>query len=418
MSKQKSKKWRVVLYVIGALLLFGVKYAFESSVGYGIFMLIAALLLIAIPTISIIREKSSDSGRTTSATSGSYIATPPKGYTPQKSVGAANPSPTPSSTATAKPSIPQYYYTDYARLSDLPTAYVCIDFETTGLYPEKDRITDAAAARVVDGQIVDTYTSLVHSPVAISAFVSNLTGITNEMISTAPEETDVIRKLIAFIGDLPVIGYNVSFDLGFLHYAAHRASLPCPRENFDVQSYAKKGLPGRPGYKLENVAEYLSVDQPEAHRALADVLTTVSCAEKLRDVVAEVERRKAIAEYDFQNAYVDYKSFVPTVDHVDENSPLFGKRVVFTGTMSRITRIDACQLVANLGGQPWGNVTKGTAYLIVGEGEVSPHADASGVTRKMQQADEWRAKGSAIKTVTETDFFKMLDEYENKKADL
>lgn len=413
-----STKARVILFVIGIIVLLSSIYGFASSASVGFISLLVGLVLVAIPTISIIREKSSDSGRTTSTSDVSYTPAPPKGYTAQKQFVPAKSSPTPTTAAAAKPSIPRYYYTDYTRLPDLPTAYVCIDFETTGLYPEKDRITDAAAARVVDGQIVDTYSSLVHSPVAISAFVSNLTGITNEMISTAPEEDDVIRKLIAFIGDLPVIGYNVSFDLGFLHYAAHRASLPCPRENFDVQSYAKKGLPGRPGYKLENIAEYLSVDQPEAHRALADVLTTVACAEKLRGVVADIERQKAIAEYDFQNAYVDYKSFVPTVDHVDENSPLFGKRVVFTGTMSRMTRIDACQLVANLGGQPWGNVTKGTSYLVVGEGETSPHTDSSGITRKMQQADEWRAKGSAIKTVTETDFFKMLDEYENKKADL
>ncbi len=414
MSKQKSNKWRIVLYVIGGLLLLSVKYAFESSVGYGIFTLFAALLLIAIPTISIIRGKQASSAKSSSASSVSSSA-PPKGYTPQKPVSPAKSSLSPSPAAPAKPSIPRYYYTDYTRLSSLPTSYVCIDFETTGLYPERDRITEVAAARVSDGQIVDTYSSLVHSPVAIDAFVSNLTGITNEMIATAPEESDVIRDLIAFIGDLPVIGYNVSFDLGFLHYAAHRASLPCPRKNFDVQSYAKKGLPGRPGYKLGNVAEYLSVEQPDAHRALADVLTTVSCAEKLRDVVAEVERQKAIAEYDFQNAYVDYQSFVPAVDHVDENSPLFGKRVVFTGTLSRMTRVDACQLVANLGGQPWGNVTKGTAYLVVGEGEMSPHADSSGVTRKMQQAEEWRAKGSAIKTVTESGFFGMLDEYEVSK---
>ena len=412
-----SKKTRVILYVIGAIVLVSSIYGFNSSASAGFITLLVGLVLVAIPTISIIREKQSSAAKSSPASS-VFSSTQPKGYTSQKPISPAKASPTPSPSAPAKPFIPRFYYTDYSRLSSLPTSYVCIDFETTGLYPERDRITEAAAARVENGQIVDTYSSLVHSPVSIDAFVSNLTGITNEMIATAPEESYVIRDLIAFIGDLPVIGYNVSFDLGFLHYAAHRASLSCPRENFDVQSYAKKGLPGRPGYKLENVAEYLSVDQPEAHRALADALTTVACAEKLRGVVGEIERQKAIAEYDFQNAYVDYKSFVPTVDHVDENSPLFGKRVVFTGTMSRMTRIDACQLVANLGGQPWGNVTKGTSYLVVGEGETSPHADSSGITRKMQQADEWRAKGSAIKTVTETDFFKMLDEYENKNIDL
>lgn len=325
----------------------------------------------------------------------------------------------PRDSACVQSSIPPYSYFDYIHLQDLPESYVCVDLETTGLYSERDRITEVAAARVRNGVVLDSFSSFVHSPVPIDPFITKITGITNEMISSAPDEDEVIRKLLSFIGNDPIVGYNVSFDISFLHYAACRVSVPLVRESFDVQWYAKKGLPGRPGYKLCNVAEYLAVEQTNMHRALADVLTTVACAEKLRPIMIEIKekelkeaaRQKAISEYDFSRVDVDYKAIVPE-NEIDPNSPFFGKRVVFTGALKRMTRREACQIVANLGGQPWGSVTKGTAYLVVGDGPASPYDDPGVAPKKVQKADEWRLKGSAIRTISEKEFFEMIEEYQ------
>lgn len=422
MSKQNSKKWRFVLYIIGALTLLGVKFGFDSSIETGVIALIAALVLLAIPTISIIREKFHHEERC--ASSPSIFSSSPASVPAPKS--SSQPCSVPSSLTEEHPrqSIPRYDYFSYTHLSSLPPSYVCVDLETTGLYPERDRITEVAAARVENGVITDSFSSLVHSPVAIDSYVSKLTGITNEMIADAPGEAEIIRKLFTFIDNSPIVGYNVSFDVSFLHYAAYRASVPLVHESFDVQSYAKKGLPGRPGYKLSNVAEYLSVEQPDAHRALADVLTTVACAEKLRPIVEEIEekkrkeaaRQKAIAEFDFSRIDVDYKAIVP-FGEIDSEAPFCGKRVVFTGALERMTRQEACQIVANLGGQPWGTVTKGTAYLVVGNGPASPYDDPDTAPKKVLKADEWRAKGSKIQTISEKEFFEMIDNYERRKTD-
>ncbi len=414
MSKQKRKKWRIVFYILGVLTLLSIKYAFSVSSGTGVFFIILSISLLTIPTISIIYDKKEPKSQSVSAVRSSSISpvTSSSSYTHS------------GSSVSVKSSVPRYDYFDYTHLSALPQSYVCVDLETTGLYPERDRITEVAAARVENSVITDSFSSLVHSTVPIDSFVSNLTGITNEMIADAPGEAEIIRKLFTFIDNSPIVGYNVSFDVSFLHYAAYRASVPLVRESFDVQSYARKGLPGRPGYKLSNVAEYLSVEQPDAHRALADVLTTVACAEKLRPIVEEIEekkrkeaaRQKAIAEFDFSRIDVDYKAIVP-VGEIDSEAPFCGKRVVFTGALERMTRQEACQIVANLGGQPWGTVTKGTAYLVVGNGPASPYDDPDTAPKKVLKADEWRAKGSKIQTISEKEFFEMIDNYERGKTD-
>lgn len=408
---KQSSKWRIILYVLGALALLSVNFGFDSSVGVGFLTLSVAIVLIAIPTVSIIIEKTSSKQKSIASP---VAPSPSRTYAPV---------PQAASMSAPVRKIEPYYYSDYDCLHDLPHSYVCVDVETTGLDAKNDHMTEIAAARVEGGVVTNTFSTFVHSSVPIPAMVSRITGITDEMIADAPEESSVLSQFLAFVGDYPIVGYNISFDLGFLHYAAQRACQSLPRKTFDVHSYAKRLLPGKPGYKLCNVAEYLAVDQPTAHRALADVLTTVSCAERLRPIAEEIAekerkesaRQKAIDEYDFSRVNVDYKSIVPTVDQIDPDAPFCGKRVVFTRELVRMTRQEACQIVANLGGQPWGSVTKGTAYLVVGDGPATPYEDQDARPRKVVQAEAWQAKGSAIQVISETAFFEMVDDYKGAK---
>ncbi len=400
-----SKKTRSILYVLGSVVLVSSIFAFLSSIGTGFLTLFVGLVLISIPTISIFSKK-------TSASSSPYPSEPPKGYTPQKSVIAAASSPCSSVQSSAIPRpkssvAPDFSYWKLSLIHDLPREYVCLDFETTGFDERNDRITEAAAVRVVDGEIVDRFSSLVKCERSIPPVVVEKTGITAAMLLDAPSELVVIKSLFVFIGDLPIAAYNAPFDLGFLHYAAWRYSMSVSVPVFDILQYARDNLPHDLPKKLSSVAEHLGVSSDQYHRALADAVTAARVAEAIRQIVAENERKKQLSERIAADAAIDYKSFSPSGE-IDPNSPLLGKRVVFSGLLSRMSRRDACQIVADLGGQPWGSVTKGTAFLVTGEGEEHAFAEANGVSYKMRQAEEWRAKGSAIQTITETEFFDML----------
>lgn len=304
--------------------------------------------------------------------------------------------------------IKPFSYFDFVFLHDPPAEYVAVDVETTGIYHEKDRITEVAAVRVKNGEIIDRFVSFVHCDVDISSYVSELTGITNEMLIDAPSEGAVMRDLISFLGSLPIVGYNVSFDLGFIYDASARAGLMIPSECFDALEYAKRYLHNGHSKKLFAVAEDLHIDTSGLHRALADAETTVRVVEALRPIAERAERIAA-------DQLVDYHAITPAVEHFNETNPLYKKRVVFTGLLSRMSRLDACQIVADLGGEPWNSVTKGTSYLVVGEGEENPFADTNGVSVKMRKAEEWRHNGSKIKTISESEFFDLISDYVSDK---
>ncbi|MGB5103408.1 MAG: 3'-5' exonuclease [Steroidobacteraceae bacterium] len=96
------------------------------------------------------------------------------------------------------------------------SSVVVLDCETTGLSPRSDRITEVAALRIVGARVVERYILLVNAGVRIPAHITSLTGITDEMIATAPRANDVIHALVDFIASDLVVAHNASFDYGFL----------------------------------------------------------------------------------------------------------------------------------------------------------------------------------------------------------
>ena len=93
---------------------------------------------------------------------------------------------------------------------------VMIDFETTGLNPANgDRVTEVAALRIVDGDVVDRFVSLINCNVYIPSFITQLTGITQKMVSGAPPAKEVIPELLQFIGTDTLSAHRASFDEKF-----------------------------------------------------------------------------------------------------------------------------------------------------------------------------------------------------------
>lgn len=151
-----------------------------------------------------------------------------------------------------------------------------IDFETTGMSPDRgDRATEVAVVIVTHGQIVDRYQSLIYTGAYISSFIEELTGISNAMIRNAPPAAKVMNELAKFIGDMPLVAHNASFDSRFLDAEWSRISHRRRSEFACSMLLARRIYPQAPNHKLGTLVDYLGLpDAVRHHRALADAEMT------------------------------------------------------------------------------------------------------------------------------------------------
>lgn len=313
----------------------------------------------------------------------------------------------------------------------LPSDYVVIDTETTGLDYDYCDIIEVSAVRFTDGQQVEKFTSLVKPPLRttyypcrnngegetvtryVDDYITDLTGITNEMLEAAPEPSEVIPAFMDFIGNTILVGHNVNFDVNFLYDAAERVGGKLLTNDFiDTMRIARKLMPELEHHRLSDVAAACGVSAPNAHRAEADCLTTAACFEEMKQRILAAE-----TEASFQKRFVkahissDYlKSITAETDQIDDTNPIYGKAVVFTGTMSTMSRKDGLQLVANLGGIPQDSITKKTNFLVIGSDEFSSSVK-NGKTRKIQKAESYKVKGEDISIISEAAFFDMISDW-------
>ncbi|WP_042275551.1 3'-5' exonuclease [[Clostridium] dakarense] len=95
--------------------------------------------------------------------------------------------------------------------------YIAFDIETTGLSPVTNEITEIGALKIKHGEVVDTFEMLVKPTKKISKKITDLTGITNEMVQDAPSIEEVLPKFIEFAEKLALVGHNIKFDYGFIN---------------------------------------------------------------------------------------------------------------------------------------------------------------------------------------------------------
>ncbi len=155
----------------------------------------------------------------------------------------------------------------------MTTTYVAIDLETTGLDPTRDAIIEVAAMTFRGNEIVDEFASLVNPLRDIPPYVSQLTGITDEMVAGAPSLFDLRARLRSKLADHVIVGHNVQFDLGFLR----EARLGVGNRRIDTVTLASILVPEAGRFNLGALAEHLNLarDDRAGHRALADTEQTI-----------------------------------------------------------------------------------------------------------------------------------------------
>ena len=187
---------------------------------------------------------------------------------------------------------------------------VAIDLETTGLDPASDAIIEIGAQKFDGQRIEGEWSSLINPGRSISNFITKLTGISNPMVRDAPQLEEVLPELVDFVGDAPVLGHRVSFDLGFLR----RAGVLKLNDSIDTYDMAAVLLPQASRYNLGSLGKQLNILFPATHRALDDAKVTVGVYQQLylrllelpMDLLAEIvrmgEQRSWGGEWPFKQA--------------------------------------------------------------------------------------------------------------------
>ena len=151
--------------------------------------------------------------------------------------------------------------------------YISIDLETTGLNPKLDKIIEIGAVKVVEGQIVDTYSALVNPGRRLEERITELTGITDADLEGKPYIEEILPEVMAFLGDMPLLGHSVLFDYSFLKKAAVNQKLTFEKQAVDTLRIARRYLTELEHRSLDYLCDYYHIPH-HAHRALADAQAT------------------------------------------------------------------------------------------------------------------------------------------------
>ncbi|GAM10448.1 DNA polymerase III PolC-type [Geobacter sp. OR-1] len=134
---------------------------------------------------------------------------------------------------------------------------IIIDFETTGLSPNYgDRTIEVGAVLVSNNQIEERFQSLMNPRIKISSFIEDYTGITNRMLSKAPDINDVMKKLKSFIARHHLVAHNASFDSRFLDAEFSRINHKRVNEFACSMLISRRLYPNAPNHKLETLVRY------------------------------------------------------------------------------------------------------------------------------------------------------------------
>ena len=157
--------------------------------------------------------------------------------------------------------------------------YAIIDIETTGGMVRRDKITEIAIV-IHDGtKIIDQWDTLINPERGIPPFITNITGITTEMVADSPKFYEVAKKIVEMTEGAVFVAHNVRFDYGFIRAEFERLGFTYTRRQLCTVRLSRKTFPGLKSYSLGNLIKHFNIKVNARHRALDDTLATVELFE-------------------------------------------------------------------------------------------------------------------------------------------
>lgn len=169
----------------------------------------------------------------------------------------------------------------------LDDPYVVFDIETTGFGPVKDQIIEIGAVKVVEGKIVDKFSTFINPVIPIPYEITQLTSITDEMVMDYPEIDVILPQFLEFCKDCVLVAHNAGFDVGFITKKAENMGIDLDFTVVDTVSLARILLPELSRYKLNTVAKALNISLENHHRAVDDAGCTAEIFVKFIEMLKE-----------------------------------------------------------------------------------------------------------------------------------
>ncbi len=277
--------------------------------------------------------------------------------------------------------------------------YTVIDLETTSKYTNWAEIIELSAVKVRNSEIVDKYNTLIKPSNNVSSAVTNITGITNEMLENAPLIEEKLQEYLDFIGDDIILGHNiVSFDSTILYDLCEKMNLKTFNNNMlDTLRYSQYCDIDVSNHKLKTISEFFGIEH-NAHRALDDCIANLEVYEKLKEhftgnIIIPISSKSQKRNTSIENLAVN-----PCYSNLD------GKNIVLTGEFSCGQRKDVKLYLERLGALIKSGVSGKTDYLIIGA-LGSPDWKFGDYGDKVAKAQELQLKGKPIEIIQEEEFF-------------
>lgn len=316
---------------------------------------------------------------------------------------------------------------------------MALDFETAN--SNRASACSLGMTKVIDGKITDSKYELFKPPAGYDDFEArniSIHGIRPKDVLAKKRFIDLWPEFHSFIGGLPVVAHNASFDISVLRAALTASECPWPEIEYACTYVMSKNQFDMAKHTLSDVAKAANViwDESQHHNALFD---SRICAEIVLSLAAKHESNSLqifmnslgleIGQLFEDGWYTCRSTKIPLSSHhssreklpslrdievngeADPSHPFFGQVVVFTGAIS-IPRPEAWALVAKVGAIPKEGLSRKTNYLVLGEQDISKLKVGETKSTKQREAEALRDSGLEIEIIDERDFFSLLEPQE------
>ena len=212
--------------------------------------------------------------------------------------------------------------------------YSIIDIESNGAAFREEQITEIAIYKFDGHQVLDQFISMVNPQSEITPFVQKLTGITQNMVRTAPKFHEIAKRIVEITQNTTVVGHNVDFDYRMLRQSFSALGFEFERETIDTIPLARKLIPEEKSYSLSKLCKSIGIPLTEKHRAGGDARATLDLFKllMLKDQSAEIIQK--------QQEEARSKTFSNKIKKLTENLPSKKGLIYFQDENGKLLHLD------------------------------------------------------------------------------
>lgn len=280
--------------------------------------------------------------------------------------------------------------------------YVVLDIETTGFEYPKAEIIEISAKKYRNYELIDNFSTLVKPKNQINSFITNLTGINNNLVNDAPDLTSVLKELIVFLENEIIVAHNANFDINFLYDAIlDKLNVTLNNDFIDTLRLSRNLVKGVRNHKLQTLADYFNLSIP-THRAEADVIVTNELYIILKDRFSK-DSSKSYERVNLKDIVCEVESHL-----IDQNNYFYGSNICISGQLETISKTEAFQKAVNLGANIQNNVTLKTNILVYGDLDYQIKKFGKKSSKHLR-AEDLLSNGHDIDIISEYEFIERVN---------